>query len=223
MYKLKCLCTDPQNNQQNPNTLQPWTLPQPLPNSSPLERVEKPGGGLCVRGPGPCLPRSRAVPGESYAMSPAPEEEGLGQLCPLQAKEGLPGGHRECDRVPCREAQHCPVPRCPEPVLDAQGQGGLRVPTRGREDRADSGQGREPGGGQTWAETASATASAREGQGPAGGASSRGWGLRVLPPSRKGPRGRMSSKTAQQGEGSRLRSPECLPSFPSFPDLCPRH
>lgn len=92
--------------------------------------------------------------------------------CPLQAKEGLPGGHQERGRVPCREAHHCPLPRCPESALDAQGQGGLRVPTRGREDRAGSGQGREPGAGQTWAETSSATASAREGQGPAGGASS---------------------------------------------------
>lgn len=195
-----------------------WTLPQPLPNFSPLDRVEKPGGGLCVTGPGPCLPGSRAIPGESCAMSPhPPEEEGLGQLCPLQAKERLPGGHQECDRVPCREAQNCPVPRCPESALDAQGQGGLRVPTRGREDRAGSGQGREPGAGQTWAETSSATASAREGQGPAGGASSPGWGLRVLSPSRKGPRGKMGSKTAQQGEGSWLRSPEWLPSFPSSP------
>lgn len=41
----------------------------------PQQRAERPRGCLCYRGPGMWVPRSRAAPEESCAMSPHPPKE----------------------------------------------------------------------------------------------------------------------------------------------------
>ena len=55
--------------------LQPWESSPDPPLLKPQQRVERPRGCLCYKGPGMWVPRSRAAPGESCAMSPHPPEE----------------------------------------------------------------------------------------------------------------------------------------------------